>query len=352
MSNRVIKDSIWSSKSLAKLPIYYQDQWPRWLLLADDWGCFNADPDVVKGAAYPKRRENIKAVLKIRQVFCDAGKLFIWTDDKERDWGFFVSWDGHQFCNASGVDNEGKYTKHRRKTPEPPEQQLRVYLKEHNPDYYFGDSPSGYLKFRDIIFEADNFTCQYCGKKKDLTIDHIQPIFKNGEVKNLNNLVTACKSCNSKKGGRTPEEAKMPLNLPTNRMELITHIMAKSYNNSDKFRQIPTPFNKVVKPNPNPIPNPKHKPISSQIEDLLLQFPSSIQTNIKVYIERVSNKNKTGVVTEGRKVTLLTELYNSWQRCQDDNLFGYALEQAINYDAPNIGYLNAIIKNKKTAKPK
>jgi len=132
MANRVIKDSIWSSKSLAKLPIYHQDQWPRWLLLADDWGCFNADPDIIKGLAYSKRKEKAKDILKDREVFYKAGMLFVWQDEKEREWGFYVSWDGHQFCNASGVDNEGKYTKHRRKTPEPPKGLLLKYLQEHS----------------------------------------------------------------------------------------------------------------------------------------------------------------------------------------------------------------------------
>ena len=37
MSNRVIKDSIWDSPTLGQIPDYYEDQFPRWLLLADDW---------------------------------------------------------------------------------------------------------------------------------------------------------------------------------------------------------------------------------------------------------------------------------------------------------------------------
>lgn len=119
MPNRVIKDSIWTSPTLAKLPNYIQDQWTRWLLMADDWGCFNADPQIIKGLIYPKRNESINKIIKIRNDFEEAGLLFVWNNS-EREWGFFVSWDNHQFCNASGVDNEGKYTKHRRKTPIPP----------------------------------------------------------------------------------------------------------------------------------------------------------------------------------------------------------------------------------------
>ena len=96
--------------------------------MADDWGCFNADPDIIKGLAYPKRKETVRQIIKIRDIFYNAGKLFVWTDENGRTWGFFPSWDNHQFCNALGIDEEGKYTKHRRKTPEPPTTLLEQYL--------------------------------------------------------------------------------------------------------------------------------------------------------------------------------------------------------------------------------
>lgn len=94
----------------------------------------------------------------------------------------------------------------------------------------------------------------------------------------------------------------------------------------------------------------KIKIISPQVVDLLGQFSTILQEKIKVYIERVRNKNKSGVITEGRKLTLLTELWNVRGRCNDDTLFAYALEAAIGYDAPNIGYISAVIKNKKANK--
>lgn len=127
MANRVIKDSIWTSKTLAKIKDYPQDQWIRFLLMADDWGCLNVDPDVIKGIAYPKRNETVKQIKELLKVYNDNGMLFLWTDEVGREWGYFTSWDNHNFCNASGVDNEGKYTKHRRKTPAPPVEELKAY---------------------------------------------------------------------------------------------------------------------------------------------------------------------------------------------------------------------------------
>ncbi|NDJ35214.1 MAG: HNH endonuclease [Chloroflexi bacterium] len=60
------------------------------------------------------------------------------------------------------------------------------------------------------IFRRDAYSCQYCGKKSDLTIDHVQPRHRGGGH-SWENLVTACASCNRRKGGRTPEEAGMKL---------------------------------------------------------------------------------------------------------------------------------------------
>lgn len=63
---------------------------------------------------------------------------------------------------------------------------------------------------RKNIYYRDNFTCQYCSSQDNLTIDHVLPISRGGEWK-WDNLVTACYKCNSKKGHKTPEEAKMEL---------------------------------------------------------------------------------------------------------------------------------------------
>jgi 5-methylcytosine-specific restriction endonuclease McrA len=74
---------------------------------------------------------------------------------------------------------------------------------------------------RKNLFIRDNYSCQYCGIRKDikeLTYDHVIPKStwnNNGSPTCWTNIVTACVSCNRKKGNRTPKEAKMPLqNLP------------------------------------------------------------------------------------------------------------------------------------------
>ena len=63
------------------------------------------------------------------------------------------------------------------------------------------------------IYMRDKFRCQYCGEKKDaeeLTLDHILPRSRGGDNSPLN-IVTACVTCNNRKGNRLPDEARMPL---------------------------------------------------------------------------------------------------------------------------------------------
>lgn len=63
---------------------------------------------------------------------------------------------------------------------------------------------------RHNVLRRDNFSCQYCGDARNLTLDHLKPRSRGGET-TWQNLVTACMRCNTRKGNRTPEEAGMKL---------------------------------------------------------------------------------------------------------------------------------------------
>ena len=61
------------------------------------------------------------------------------------------------------------------------------------------------------VFIRDKYTCLYCGKEtRDLTLDHIVPRHRGGGHE-WENLASACKTCNHRKAGRTPHEARMRL---------------------------------------------------------------------------------------------------------------------------------------------
>ncbi|MBL6448301.1 HNH endonuclease [Fulvivirga sp. 29W222] len=65
---------------------------------------------------------------------------------------------------------------------------------------------------RQNVFKRDSFSCQYCGADRDLTLDHVTPRSKGGRSA-WNNLVTACKRCNARKGDNTPDEAGIKLKV-------------------------------------------------------------------------------------------------------------------------------------------
>lgn len=63
------------------------------------------------------------------------------------------------------------------------------------------------------LFARDRNVCAYCGGHFDedlLTREHIHPLAQKGQDHWMN-VVTACRSCNHRKGNRTPEQAHMPL---------------------------------------------------------------------------------------------------------------------------------------------
>ncbi len=74
--------------------------------------------------------------------------------------------------------------------------------------------PSKRVKLnRRNLFARDHNKCQYCGNRfptSELSIDHVRPRSQNGPD-TWENLVCACVKCNSRKGGRTPEQAHMKL---------------------------------------------------------------------------------------------------------------------------------------------
>jgi len=72
---------------------------------------------------------------------------------------------------------------------------------------------------RRVLFARDRYECQYCSfiadsrsTLKQLTVDHVRParLFNSrAEATTWENVVTACRSCNARKGGKLPYEAHM-----------------------------------------------------------------------------------------------------------------------------------------------
>jgi 5-methylcytosine-specific restriction endonuclease McrA len=84
----------------------------------------------------------------------------------------------------------------------------------------FDRMPKRHIRFsRSNIFSRDRFTCQYCGEQPsrvDLNLDHVVPRAQGGRT-TWENVVTCCVPCNRRKGGRTPQQARMLLSRAPSR---------------------------------------------------------------------------------------------------------------------------------------
>ena len=63
---------------------------------------------------------------------------------------------------------------------------------------------------RRAVFARDNWTCQYCGSRSSLTVDHVVPRSKGG-LSSWENIVASCAPCNRRKGNALPRQAGMRL---------------------------------------------------------------------------------------------------------------------------------------------
>ena len=63
---------------------------------------------------------------------------------------------------------------------------------------------------RRAVFARDGWTCQYCGSRSNLTVDHVIPRSKGGSS-SWDNIVASCAPCNRRKGDQLPRQVGMRL---------------------------------------------------------------------------------------------------------------------------------------------
>ena len=59
-----------------------------------------------------------------------------------------------------------------------------------------------YKRVRLQVLARDGYVCYYCGQDAT-TVDHVIPIVKGGDPISHDNMVAACRRCNSSKGSRS-----------------------------------------------------------------------------------------------------------------------------------------------------
>ena len=87
--------------------------------------------------------------------------------------------------------------------------------------------PHCVVKFsRRNVLVRDGYTCQYCRESfppSMLTLDHVIPRSRGGSTR-WDNVAVACKRCNTKKGNRTPREARMFLKRSPKVPSIISYL--------------------------------------------------------------------------------------------------------------------------------
>ena len=87
--------------------------------------------------------------------------------------------------------------------------------------------PRSVVKFsRKNVLIRDRHRCQYCRREFPtalLTLDHVVPLSRGGAT-TWENVVTACKKCNNRKGNRLVSEAKMWLERQPKTPSILTYL--------------------------------------------------------------------------------------------------------------------------------
>jgi 5-methylcytosine-specific restriction endonuclease McrA len=78
---------------------------------------------------------------------------------------------------------------------------------------------------RRAVFARDGWTCQYCGSRSNLTVDHVIPRSKGG-ASSWENIVASCAPCNRRKGDHLLRQVGMHLRTQprTPRPEVFIHV--------------------------------------------------------------------------------------------------------------------------------
>ena len=97
------------------------------------------------------------------------------------------------------------------------------------------------------IFVRDRYTCQYCGSTtKDLTLDHVVPRHRGGKH-TWDNLVSACRSCNHRKGSHSPDEAHMKLlRVPQKPKASIHYVFSQHLESQNEWLKFIPEWEKVA----------------------------------------------------------------------------------------------------------
>ncbi len=197
------------------------------------WGP-NLDPDAdagdaaVAAALAPAHRTGLQRLDAVRLLSLDAhGRVLDWMSWQDASCLYArgaVAWSMGEpcltvhggLCRATGIPSVLEL---------PPIIAARGHARAH------ALSPTPALT-NAALFARDQFLCLYCGqeiRRQHLTRDHVVPLSRGGRDI-WENVVAACFHCNSRKGGRTPQQARMPLLAVPYRPSWVEHLILSNRN--------------------------------------------------------------------------------------------------------------------------
>lgn len=96
MPNRIIKESIRTSKSVNSMTDFQFRLWTYLITYVDDFGRGSADPEIIKGFVFPKRASvTEKTIEKTLQELATMGSLILYKVDGDA-YLCFPNWEAHQ----------------------------------------------------------------------------------------------------------------------------------------------------------------------------------------------------------------------------------------------------------------
>lgn len=160
MPNRIIKDTILTSKHINELSDFEFRLWIGLVLLADDDGCGDARPEIIKGRTFPLRDcVSLKNITNGIKSLSAKNFLSIHFDEELKPRYKLLDW-------------ETMFPECGRKT-------------------------AGYAEWRKSVFIRDNYTCRHCGVRGGkLNAHHIKRYRNCVEGRtDIENGITLCEKC-------------------------------------------------------------------------------------------------------------------------------------------------------------
>ena len=161
MPNRIIKDSIRTSKSVNTMTDFQFRLWTYLLTYVDDYGRGSADPELLKGFVFPRRKGVTEATIeKSLQELANIGSILLYDVDGE-SYFCFPNWADHQRIQTKKSrfpsPDDGTLKKSTVSHGEPPS--------ESNPIQYESKSKSEYKSEENAREQFEKFWSAYPRKE-------------------------------------------------------------------------------------------------------------------------------------------------------------------------------------------